>query len=192
MTHLRMIKRWGLRLSTYRSRTDGAAAVEMALWVSVLTVPFLSISDLGIYAYSKMQVENASQMAAQSAWQYCGTSAQIPAVTNCTNLQTVMTNAAQSTTLSTHVTVATAAITEGYYCTNSSGALQLVGTAGTLSTAPVAPSPNNCDTVLGTGVTPADYVQVTASYTYAPIFAHISVASFLPTTISKQSWIRLQ
>src|ERR1700722_16922980 len=97
------IERWASRLLAYRSRTDGAAAVEMALWVSILTVPFLSICDVGIYAYTKMQVENAAQMAAQSAWQSCRSFAQIPAVTNCTNLQTVMTNAAHSTTLSTNV-----------------------------------------------------------------------------------------
>ena len=38
---------------------------------------------------------------------------------------------------------------------------------------------------------PGDYVQVTASYPYEPIFSQASVASLLTTPITKTAWMRL-
>lgn len=183
-------------VAAFACRTDGAAAVEMALWATILTLPMLSVVDLGVYTYKKMQVENAAEMAVQAAWRFCDSTATLPAVQNCKPnaglLVDALRAAAQSTTLTTNVTVALTGVTEGYYCTNSSGALQLVGTAGSLSpaTAPVAPTPNDCSTVLGTAK-PGDFIQVTVSYTYTPTFSGISMAGLLPTPITKTAWMRL-
>jgi Flp pilus assembly protein TadG len=182
------------RLADPAANEDGAAAIEMALWTVAIVVPLLSATDIGIYSYQRMQVENAAQMAAQAAWQYCSTGAMLPVVQNCSNLLTVMTTAAQNTTLGTNVTVPATSVTEGFYCTDSSGALVSVGTTGTLSplVSPSRPASNNCNSVLGSGAVPGDYVQVTATYTYTPVFGRISVASLLPGTISRQAWMRLQ
>ena len=190
-----------LRLGRFLRRSDGTAAVEMALWTAVIIVPMASVFDIGEYTYRKMQVENAAEMAVQAAWHACDPS-ELPAVQNCTGLANTgllatLRTAAQSTSLGTNVTIAatTTAVTEGYYCTNNgTGALVLVGTEGHLSptaVAPVAPSPNDCHTVVGTG-TPGDYIQVTVSYTYSPLFSGLSIASFLPTPITKQAWMRLK
>jgi len=49
----------------------GAAAAEFALLLSLLVIPTLNVADLAIYAWDRMQLENAAQMAAQAAWETC-------------------------------------------------------------------------------------------------------------------------
>ena len=71
-----------------------------------------------------MQVENAAQMGIMSALSTCAMT-QIPATvgSNCSGLSAAVTTAIQSTSLGTAVT---GAISEGYYCMNSSNVLILV------------------------------------------------------------------
>jgi hypothetical protein len=38
---------------------------------------------------------------------------------------------------------------------------------------------------------PADYVRVAVTFTYAPIFAGISVAGLFPTPITKTAMVRM-
>jgi Flp pilus assembly protein TadG len=171
--------------------TRGAAAAEFVLWLAVLGVPLLSVVDLGVFALQKMQLELASQASVQTAWHRCDTPAKLPATRNCTGLASAMATAAQSTSLGTAVTIAEGSPVEGYYCTDGGGPLQVVGATGTIASPLTATRPN-CSTVTTGSTTPAgDYIKVTVNYTYTPVFAGVSIASLLPTTITRTAWMRL-
>ncbi|MBA4010510.1 MAG: hypothetical protein C0481_01465 [Phenylobacterium sp.] len=170
----------------------GAAAVEFVLWLSLLVLPLINAVDLGVYVFKKMQVEMAAQAGTHAAWRLCDQSAELPAVANCTGLATTIQTAVQSTTLGATVTVAAASPAEGYYCVNSSGALTLVGAAGRIGLAPTKPNPFTCEAQFsGSKTVPGDYVQVTVTYPYQPIFSQASIASLLTTPITKTAWMRL-
>lgn len=171
----------------YRSEQHGAAAVEFAIFLTLLTVPILNVIDLAMYAWDGMQVNNAAQSAAQAAWTACDPS-QLPAKTNCGTIGAKVQYAAQnSTTLGTAVAVASTnqPPPEGYYCTTTGGTLVLAGPV-------TAAKPANCSASGGlSSDTPGDYVQITVSYTYSPIFPAVSIASQLNTNITRTAWMRL-
>lgn len=176
----------------FAGNVKGSAAVEFVLWLAVLIVPVLSAVDVGVYAFQRMQVQIASQAAAQTAWHLCDTSAKLPAVTTTCggSLQTAMSKAAQNTSLGTGATVT--ATSEGWYCPDATNTLQLVGTSGTFGSGPVAPTPLDCHTVVGAHTNvPGDYIKVTVSYAYAPLFTGLSVGGLLTTPISQTTWMRL-
>ena len=52
---------------------------------------------------------------------------------------------------------------------------------------PLIPLTRSC----GSTTAPGDYVQVTVSYPYEPIFSQASLASLLTTPITKTAWMRL-
>jgi Flp pilus assembly protein TadG len=167
----------------------GAAAVEMALVVVLLTIPLLNITDLGIYAYRRMLVENAAQAGAEEAWSFCNTAAKLPATdtTKCPGFSAAVTTAVQSTSLASSVTQAAGSPAEGYYCATTSGALSLVAT-------PPAARPATCAAVAGASdpnAPPGDYVQVSVTYTFTSPFSGVSVASLLPSAITKTTMTRL-
>lgn len=176
------------RRGDLRHGRDGAAGVEFALWLSVLTIPILNVIDIGLYVHRRMQVEEAAQVAAQMIWETCDTRAKLPATdaTRCP-LLTAPTNrilaAAQSTPLGARV--ALAPLTEAYLCVNAAGALQQVA-------APPAARPADCTSVGGGATTvPGDYVTVTVSYPYAPLFNGVSLGGMLTTPIVRTSTMRL-
>ena len=181
--------------AAWRRDTSGAAAVELAIMASLLTIPLLNVVDLAFYAFRFMQVQNAAQVGAQAAWATCDTTAKLPATntTKCPGFASAVTAAIQSTSLSTGVTQATGSPAEGYYCTTTAGALQLVGTAGTVG-APPSGQPATCAGVSGASAptaAPGDYVQVNVSYTFTPVFSGVSLASLLPSPITTITWTRL-
>jgi Flp pilus assembly protein TadG len=193
MRPLRSVRR-SLRAPAGFARGEGgAAAAEFAIWVGALIVPVLSVVDLSSYIQRKMQVDMAAQAALQAAWHNCDVPT-LPAVQNCANVVSMMTTAAQLTSLGSAVTLS--GVTEDYYCVNSSNALVRVGTSaspGTAASPPVKPSPFDCHTVTPPGSTaaPGDYLTVTTSYAYTPIFNGVSLAALLTTPITKTAWIRL-
>ena len=158
----------------------GVAAAEMALVLPAVAFIVLNVADLGLYIFARMQVDLAAQAAVGAARVQCDTPAELP-ISNCSGLSTTMTNAAQTTSLGSAVTLGTP--TDAKYCANTSGELR-------------APIPANAATCSGvvTGSTskPGDYIRVTASYTFAPIFPGASVASYLESSIQRTAWIRLQ
>ena len=103
----------------------GVAAIEFGLFAIFLSLALANVVDVSIYIYQRMQAENATQVAAQAAWKACDLS-QLPATTNCPGLTTAMQNALQSTSLGTRVSLISGSPSEGYYCVNSSNALQYV------------------------------------------------------------------
>jgi len=174
------------KLRRFGSEQRGAAAAEFALVLSLLTIPVLNAIDLALYAWDRMQVDNAAQIAVQAAWAACPKSFNLPATPNsynkCPNMPTAVTTAAQSTTLGTAVTVT--ATSENYYCINSSGSLVTVGNFPNTK-------PSDCSSVGLAADLPGDYVLITVSYTYTPVFAAVSIASVLASPITRTAWMRL-
>jgi Flp pilus assembly protein TadG len=166
-------------LQSYLKSRAGAAAAEFALVLTLLTLPLLNAFDIGVYVYQRMQLDNAAQVAVQAAWAKCAPSGLVPATVNnyCSGLSAAMTTAIKSTPLGTGVTITST--TEDYCCPG----------AGTISCqGPVATTtPAAC----GSGQAPGDYIFITASYTYSPIYSGISVASLLTTPIVRTAWMRL-
>lgn len=174
-------------IRAYFRNQRGAAAVEFAVLLTLFTLTLPSVIDLGIYAYDAMQVKNSAQMGVQAVWAACN---QLPATdsTACSTAQTALNAAVARTTLGSNVSVSN--VTEGYYCTNSTGALTANGTTGNFATALASTPPATCPTGSLTSY-PGDYIWVTVSYTYTPVFSHASVASLLGTTITSTAWMRL-
>lgn len=171
--------------------TGGAAMAEFVLWLAVVTVPLLSVVDLGVYAFQKMQLDLASQASVQTAWRLCDTPAKLPATQNCTGLASAMTVAAQSTSLGTAVTVASGSPVEGYYCTNTSNVLQAVSSTWTVGGTPPA-KPADCSAAVATSTTaPGEYIKVTVKYTFVPVFNGVSLASFVAGEKTRSAWMRL-
>jgi Flp pilus assembly protein TadG len=192
------------RLRAWARDERGAAAAEFALWAAVLIPIVASATDLGLYAFQRMQVKQAAQMAAQTVWQTCSSAANpghLPAAGDCVSNQGLvakMTAAAQSTGLGTNVSLG--ASYEDYDCVNDSGVLTAVettqGVIPALGSATVpSASPTTCASVgsafAGNSKTPGDYVQVSVTYTYTPLLGGASIAALLPTPITETAWTRL-
>jgi len=190
-----MLKRKKVCAGTFRKlarracalKTDerGASALEFAIFAGILSFGLLNTADISIYIYKRMQVENATEMAAQAAWKACDPSkGYLPATLSCPDLTTAITQAAQSTALGDQVTIATGSPQEGFYCLNDAGTLQLVANA-TLN------PPADCSSTGLVGQAPGDYIKVTTSFSYAPLFPGVTVAGVFPTPIMKTSMMRL-
>lgn len=161
----------------------GVAAVEFALIAGVLAMAMLNGLDIARYLYQRMEVQNASQMGAQSAWNTCDV-AKLPASVNCPDLTTAVTSAVQSTSLGTAVTLKTGSPAEGYYCLNGSNAIVYVSNVST--------KPADCSSAGNATAKPTDYIKIETSFAYAPLFGGLSVGSTLPTPITAMSLMRLQ
>jgi len=184
-----------VRVGTFRKLTSiasalqtderGASALEFAIFAGMLAFGLLNTADISIYIYKRMQVENATEMAAQAAWKACDPSkGYLPATLSCPNLTTLMTQAAQSTGLGNQVTIATGSPQEGFYCLNDAGALQHIANAS-------LNPPADCSSTGLPGQQPGDYIQVTTSFSYAPLFPGVTVAGVFPTPIMRTSMMRL-
>jgi hypothetical protein len=192
-------------LKDYAADERGSSAAEFAVWITFMVIPFLNVIDLGFYVFRTMQVREAAQAGAQSVVNICGYTGLTPVATKCTALNasnTIITDAVQSTSLGTHVTLAsgttagssTSAPFEGWYCTNTSGALTQAATPWMVNAGTAASQPATCNaTVTGNTQSPGDYVGVTVTYSYTPLFTSVSLLSLLRSngTITQQAWMRL-
>jgi Flp pilus assembly protein TadG len=180
-------------IRAYLRDRRGGAAVEFALTLTLFSAALPSVVDLAIYAYDSMQVQNSAQMGVQAVWAACS---QLPATdtTACPTAQTALNAAVQKTALGNTVTVSN--VTEGYYCTSSTGALANADTNGktgnftTSLTSAVPTQPTTCPSGSLTSA-PGEYISTTVSYTYAPVFPQVSVASLLGTSIQGAARMRL-
>jgi len=177
MAAARSYRRFRLAWRAYVKNRAGAAAAEFALVLTMLTIPLLNVFDIGVYVYDRMQLDNAAQVAVQTAWAQCAPSGNVPATVNCPGLAAAMTTALRTTPLGSDVTITST--TESYCCPG----------AGTISCqGPVATTtPTSCSS----GQAPGDYIFITASYTYAPVYSSLSVASLLTSPIVRTAWMRL-
>lgn len=168
-----------LAMRRYWKDRRGAAAAEFALVLGLLVIPVLNVVDLALYAWDRMQLDNAAQMAARAAWMTCDTGTKLPALANCTALASAVAVAAHSSTLGSNVTVGT--MTEGNYCANSGAtALQAAGTA------------SDCSGINGSTDAPGDYIFIPVTYTYTPVFSAVSIVSLLPANMQSTGRMRLE
>jgi Flp pilus assembly protein TadG len=171
-------------LRDLRKDRRGVAAIEFAFIAGFLCIGVVNVSDIGIYLYTRMEVENAALVGTMSALKVCDPS-HLPATVNCSGLNASVTAAIQSTSLGNAVTLSGGAVSEGYYCVNSSNALQLM----TLPAFPAMPA--DCSAAGMPALQPADYVQVAVTYSYSPLFKGISVAGLFATPITKTAMVRM-
>ncbi|MDP2330801.1 MAG: pilus assembly protein [Reyranella sp.] len=174
-------KRTRVALRAFRKDGRGVAGVEFAFIAGFLCVAIVNVSDVSVYLYKRMQVENAALVGAMSALKACDPS-HLPATVNCPGLTASVTAAVQSTSLGNAVSLS-GAISEGYYCVNSSNVLQYMSD--------VFNKPANCSAAGMTALQPADYIQVAVTFTYSPIFTGISVAGLFTTPITKTAMVRM-
>jgi Flp pilus assembly protein TadG len=181
-----MLGRLTSRLRLLGRDRGGGAAVEFALASLLLVLAVLNAIDFGYYMYQRMEVEYAAQVGAQAAWKTCyDTSAMLPATRNCAGLNNAITAAIQSTSLGTNLALATGSPAEAYYCVNTSGALQSVGTVA-------GGKPANCSTAGNAAATPGDYLQVAVTYPYASLFPGVSAMGLWGvSSISMTAWMRM-
>jgi Flp pilus assembly protein TadG len=179
------IRNLAKKVAALGSNESGVSAIEFSIFASLLAFGVLNTADISIYVYKRMQLENATEMAVQAAWKACDPSkGYLPATTSCPDLTTAITNAAQSTTLGNQVSIQAGSPSEGYYCLNQSGALQFIS-------AVTSDPPADCSITGLSGQQPADYIQITATFPYAPIFPGFTVASAFTTPIIKTGMMRL-
>jgi Flp pilus assembly protein TadG len=165
-----------------RGDRRGVAAIEFAIFASLISVGMLNVTDIAVYVYQRMQVEYATQAAAQAAWHACDIN-HLPATNNCSGLSTAVQNAVKGTSLGTRVTLQSGSPAEGYYCVNSSNALQYVSDVNS--------KPTDCSSVGSPGLQPGDYIQISTTFAYAPMFPGVTVASAFSTPITKTALMRL-
>jgi len=165
---------------------SGLAAMELALVAGTLSTVMLNGVEIARFYFAKMEVQNATQMAAQAVWKNCDTPAKSPVTINCSARTTAMTNGLQSTSLGSNVTLSSGYPTEAYYCAaTADGSLINVGSVS-------SPKPTTCSPNGSGADTPGDYIVIQARYTYAPIFTGITIGSLLPTTITASTKMRIQ
>jgi Flp pilus assembly protein TadG len=163
----------------------GVAAIEFGLFAIFLSLALVNVTDVSIYIYQRMQAENATQVAAQAAWKACDLTV-LPLTTDCSTLAasvTAVQNALGSTSLGTRVALVSGSPSVGYYCVNSSNALQYVSA--------VASKPADCTAAGTPSLQPGYYIQVQTTFTYTPIFPGMSVAGTFPTPINRTAIMRL-
>lgn len=168
-----------------RKDRSGVAAIEFAVLAGFLCLAVSNVTDTGIYLYTHMQVENAALVGTMQALKTCNSS-HVPATTKCASLSSLnaaVTAAVQSTSLGTAVTLSGGTVTEGYYCVNSSNALQRVSD--------VSSKPADCTAAGMPALQPADYLVVAVTYSYSPLFNGISVGGLFTTPIVKTAMVRM-
>ena len=158
------------------------SAIEFSLFASMLTLAMVNVVDVSSYVYKRMEVGNATEMAAQAALKACNISS-LPATTNCSGLMNAVTAAVQSTSLGTDITLQSGYPAEAYYCVNGSGALQYVGGVNS--------KPADCTAAGMPNLQPHDYIEIKTTFAYEPILSGLSVAALLTTPIAATSWMRL-
>jgi Flp pilus assembly protein TadG len=177
----------------FRKDSRGVASIEFAFIATAVGVTLLNVSDVAIFMYDKLEVENATQMGAQAVYAACPWN-QLPATVNCSGLTTAITAGIQSTSLGTAATLVSGYPTEAYYCV-SGGALTSVGAVSQVNSGVVTavPPPADCSAAGSSSTRPGDYLQIQVTYSFTPLFnGSLTVASLLPTTITNTAWVRLK
>jgi Flp pilus assembly protein TadG len=169
-------------VQAFARNQSGAAGIEFAFIAGSLCVIILNAVAITHYIYTRMQVENAAQIGAQAAWKACDPT-KLPATKLCPGLGAAVAAAVQSTSLGTSVALQTGSPTEGYFCLDTAGALQPVGS---LNARPI-----DCSATAMPNLQPGDYITVSVTYPYKSLFSDLTVARFFTTPINKTSFMRL-
>jgi Flp pilus assembly protein TadG len=173
------------RIKAISADQRGVAAIEFGIFVPLLFLALVNVVDITIYLYQRMQVQNATEVAAQAAWKTCDLTV-LPLTTDCSTLAasvTAVQNALASTSLGTSVALVSGSPSVGYYCVNSSNALQYVSA--------ISSKPADCTAAGTPSLQPGYYIQVQTTFTYTPIFPGMSISGTFPTPINSASLMRL-
>jgi Flp pilus assembly protein TadG len=173
------------RIKAMSTDLRGVAAIEFGIFVPLLFLALVNVADVTIYLYQRMQVQNATEVAAQAAWKTCDLTV-LPLTTDCSTLAasvTAVQNALGSTSLGTAVSLVSGSPSVGYYCVNSSNALQYVSN--------ISSKPADCTAAGTPSLQPGYYIQVQTTFTYTPIFPGMSISGTFPTPINSASLMRL-
>src|SRR5260370_10230830 len=160
-------------------------AIEFGLFAIFLSLALVNVVEVRMYLYQRMQAENATEVAAQAVWKTCDLTV-LPLTTDCSTLAasvTAVQNALGSTSLGTRVALVSGSPTVGYYCVNSSNALQYVSN--------ISSKPADCTAAGTPSLQPGYYIQVQTTYTYTPIFPGMHITSTFPTPTNTTSLITL-
>jgi Flp pilus assembly protein TadG len=147
---------------------DGNVMIEFAFVAPILVVLIVNILDFSRLIWARMEVDFSAKMGTQAAYKTCSTGTP-PAKNNCGSLNAAVTSAIQSTSLGTGVTLTSGYPTETYYCVSGT-------TLQSVAAYPSTP-PANCSAYGGATVAPGDYIEVDVTYSFAPTFAGLSLAS---------------
>lgn len=162
----------------------GAATIEVALTTLFMAYSVMNVADISIYAYTRMQVQNAAQMGAQAIYEACG-SEDLPATSQCSGLDAAVLRGIQSTALGSRVTLKSGSPAEGWYCINSSNALQYMSAYDS--------KPVDCSGAGTPSLQPGDYIKVETQHTYSPLFpTNTTIGSLLNTQMSASALVRLE
>jgi TadE-like protein len=174
------------KVALFKADRRGVAAIEFAFFGGLLSLAILNVADISIYIYQRMEVENATEMAAQIALK-CATT-QLPATENgnCPNLIANVQAAMQSTSLGTGVTLQSNSPSEWWYCVNSSNQI------GQNPVPITSTKPIDCSNWGMPSLQPGDYIKIDTTFTYKPLFPGITVASAFRTPITTTAHMRLQ
>jgi Flp pilus assembly protein TadG len=169
-------------LAALRSDSRGVAAIEFSLFAGLIGVSMLNVTDIAVYVYQRMQVEYATQAAVQAAWRTCDIN-QLPATNACSGLNDAVQSAVKSTSLGTRVSLQSGSPAEGYYCVTTSNTLQYMSGVNS--------KPTDCTAAGSPGLQPGDYITITTTFAYAPMFPGITVAGTFATPIVRTATMRL-
>lgn len=174
------------RKALFRIAQDrrGAAAIELALILGIATTLMLNGVEVARYYFTRMEVENAAQMAAQAVFKACEKQTELPATRNCSDRTGAISRGLASTSLGTGVSLSSSSPSEAYYCVNMAGVLTKVAEAH-------QSPPANCASAGRASDKPGLYFGIGAQYTFTPIFNGISIGNALPATIHASSLTRL-
>jgi Flp pilus assembly protein TadG len=176
----RLVRHRGSDRAGFLCDERGIAGTEFALVATVLCFLLLNGIEFARYAWVQMQVENAAQMGAQAVWRACDPN-KLPLNPRCPGYETAVDAAIRSTSLGSGVT--RQGLTSGYYCVDTADGLKLVATAS---------PPANCSATGRLDLAPGYFAETTATYTYAPLFADLTIAKLFNTSVTKTARMRLQ
>jgi len=145
-------------------RRDGTSAIELALILPVIAAMIVPLADLGMAAFTKMEVQNAAQAGADYALKNAS------GTFNATNIGTAVTSATALSGLT-----ATPTPSESCACVS--------GTTITDTTAPP------CSTGCASG-TEGIYVTVGAQASYTPLFPYPTIPGAI--TFNATSQVRIK
>jgi Flp pilus assembly protein TadG len=158
------------RLRAFWRERKATSAIELALVLPLIAGMIVPLADLGMGAYTKMQVQNAAQAGADYALKNAGSAF------NATNIGNAVTSA---TSLSGVVANQPAPPSEVCHCVDSSGGSPV------LDSGSAPPCTGSC-----TSGTMGTYVVVNARASYTPLFPYPMIPSSI--TFTATSTVRIQ
>ncbi|GGB86130.1 hypothetical protein GCM10011494_00510 [Novosphingobium endophyticum] len=162
---------------------SGAVAAETALVSGFLALLIVQVLDFGWFVYCSVQVRMAAQAAVARAATACSEDTLLPATVNCgADLKAKMEAAANEVSIGGTITISEP--DEGYFCHDPGDNNALVE-VGDLSTKPADCTPYSATAI------PADFVYVTATYTFNPIFPGVSAISYMGGAMTADGWMRV-